>query len=471
MTGSGSTSRLRDQDDWPDPPTGTEDGSISPFSDWDSSAGKLDDGNFLPPDLSASDLSASGTYVIRKGRRKERAPMPTLNGQEKPNRSTSPNKLYLSISKSNELKRCSSTFDNIKSLLKEGLIDGLDETPPDFPPPTPPALVRVVSLPTLSIVETYLTEPLQIKEKVAKESSIPDEPSETVEDVETVETKNVAVEVKSCDVGIQVMDDLPLCEYYEKPKESVEESTQVSLEYREINDCRSTELSKSCDSVVDSIDSKTEEALILKLQQDQSEDFSSSEDILSPTFGISCKPSKSSFGIAKLEVVEDPWLTASEISEVQVVPVVEEQSKGESTENKSDKPPGDFNVRVEVLQHEFGPLPPSPVEEDEDEYSDVLRNSPLRTSRGKVDSVPEPFYRCLEPPGSDPIGAKFLNRPCPDPPSHKEPTSSLKTRSMDAGFSRNHKNQHSNSRRDVSTQPFECPGQIVLAQKCIVFKI
>lgn len=370
--------------------------------------------------------------------------MPTMNGQEKHNRSTSPK----SISKPNELKRCSSTFDNIKSLLKDGLIEGLDETPPDFPPPTPPALVRVVSLPTLSIVETYLTEPLKIEEKVATESSVP-QPCESVEAVDIVDTKLVAVEVKSCDVGIQVMDDLPSCEY-DKPKESVEESTQVSLEYREINDDRSTDLSKSCDSVVDSIDSKTEEALILKLQQDQSEDFSSSEDILSPTFGISCKSSKSSFGIAKLEVVEDPWLTASEISEVQVVPVVEEKRKEETIEDKNEKPPGDFNVRVEVLQHEFGPLPPSPVEEDEDEYSDVLRNSPLRTSRGKVDSVPEPFYRCLEPPGSDPIGAKFLNRPCPDPPSHKEPTSSLKTRSMDAGFSRNHKHQHSNSRRDVS---------------------
>lgn len=445
FSGSGSISRLRDQDDWPDPPTGTEDGSISPFSDWDSSAGKLDDNNFLPPELSTSDLSSSGTYVIRKGRRKERAPVPIPSPEKtKPLQSPSSN------SKSNELKRCSSTFDNIKSLLKEGLIEGLDETPPDFQPPTPPALVRVVSLPALTIDETCQTHSLQIcEEKVAEESSVP-EPSESVEVIIAHKDKAVeVVEVKSCDVGIQVMDDLRECD---KPKESVEESTQVSLEYREINFEKSIKLSKSCDSVVDSIDSKTEEALILKLQQDQSEDFSSSEDILSPSFVLSssCKPSKSSFEIAKVEVVEDPWLTATEITEVQVVPVVEKTSKEIEKEEKDDKPPGDFNVRVEVLQHEFGPLPPSPVEEDEDEYSDVIRNSPLRTSRGKVDSGPEPFYRCLEPPGSDPIGAKFLNRPCPEPPPHREPTSSLKTRSMDAGFSRNHKNQHSNSRRDVS---------------------
>lgn len=363
-----------------------------------------------------------------------------------------------SNSKLNELKRCSSTFDNIKSLLKEGLIEGLDETPPDFQPPTPPALVRVLSLPTLTIEETCKTEPLQIQEKIAEESRVP-ETLESVEKSKPQVIKVVDVEIKSCDVGIQVMDDFLHINCDLKPKESVEESTQVSLEYRELNNDKSSNLSKSCDSVVDSIDSKTEEALILKLQQDQSEEFSSSEDILSPTFGLNSKPIKTPVEVAKEEVLEDPWLTATEISEVQVVPVVEEiskesieeEKKGAKEENEGDKPPSDFNVMVEVLQHEFGPLPPSPVEEDEDEYSDVLRNSPVKTSRGKGDSVPEPFYRCLEPPGSDPIGAKFLNRPCPDPPPHREPTSSLKTRSMDAGFSRNHKNEHSNSRRDVST--------------------
>lgn len=425
---------------------------MSPFSDWDSSASKLDDSSFLPPELSASDLSASGTYVIRKGRRKERAPVPTVSSkQEKTKQPAQPS----SNSKLNELKRCSSTFDNIKSLLKEGLIEGLDETPPDFQPPTPPALVRVLSLPTLTIDETCQTEPLQIQEKIAGESRVP-ETSDSIEERKTQEIKIVDVEIKSCDVGIQVMDDLPQINSVVKSKESVEESTQVSLEYRELNDDKSSNLSKSCDSVVDSIDSKTEEALILKLQQDQSEDFSSSEDILSPSFGLN-KTIKTPVDVAKEEVLEDPWLTATEISEVQVVPVVEEKIKEvievekEPKENGAEleKPPSDFNVMVEVLQHEFGPLPPSPVEEDEDEYSDVLRNSPVKTSRGKGDSVPEPFYRCLEPPGSDPIGAKFLNRPCPDPPPHREPTSSLKTRSMDAGFSRNHKNQHSNSRRDV----------------------
>ncbi|XP_050425697.1 uncharacterized protein LOC126836394 isoform X2 [Adelges cooleyi] len=48
-----------------------------------------------------------------------------------------------------ELNRFSSTFEDIKTLLKEGLVDGLDEMPPDFQPPNPPKLYRVSSLPNI----------------------------------------------------------------------------------------------------------------------------------------------------------------------------------------------------------------------------------------------------------------------------------------------------------------------------------
>lgn len=54
-----------------------------------------------------------------------------------------------SLPDDSELNRFSSTFDNIKTLLKEGLVDGLDEMPPDFQPPNPPLLYRVSSLPNL----------------------------------------------------------------------------------------------------------------------------------------------------------------------------------------------------------------------------------------------------------------------------------------------------------------------------------
>lgn len=54
-----------------------------------------------------------------------------------------------SLPEDSELNRFSSTFENIKTLLKEGLVDGLDEKPPDFQPPNPPLLYRVSSLPNL----------------------------------------------------------------------------------------------------------------------------------------------------------------------------------------------------------------------------------------------------------------------------------------------------------------------------------
>lgn len=37
-------------------------------------------------------------------------------------------------------------FDTIKNLIKEGLIEGLDETPPDFAPPPPPKMIRSASM-------------------------------------------------------------------------------------------------------------------------------------------------------------------------------------------------------------------------------------------------------------------------------------------------------------------------------------
>lgn len=71
----------------------------------------------------------------------------------------------------------------------------------------------------------------------------------------------------------------------------------------------------------------------------------------------------------------------------------------------------DFPIRVEVLhQHDFPPLPPSPVEEDEDEYSEILLQS-------RADTLPNDKEPVLVP-------------------THHEPTNSLKTRSMDANYNR-----------------------------------
>ncbi|XP_049855312.1 protein PRRC2A [Schistocerca gregaria] len=100
-------------------------------------------------------LPAHGTYVIRKGRRREALPLPLQLPQVPPPPALASASSAAGDSESSppsgELKRCSSTFDNIRSLLNEGRLEGLDEPPPDFPPPAPPALVRVVSLPSLPV--------------------------------------------------------------------------------------------------------------------------------------------------------------------------------------------------------------------------------------------------------------------------------------------------------------------------------
>ncbi|XP_049948026.1 uncharacterized protein LOC126456318 [Schistocerca serialis cubense] len=100
-------------------------------------------------------LPAHGTYVIRKGRRREALPLQLQLPQVPPPPALASASSAAGDSESSppsgELKRCSSTFDNIRSLLNEGRLEGLDEPPPDFLPPAPPALVRVVSLPSLPV--------------------------------------------------------------------------------------------------------------------------------------------------------------------------------------------------------------------------------------------------------------------------------------------------------------------------------
>ncbi|KAL1457999.1 hypothetical protein WDU94_008176 [Cyamophila willieti] len=127
---TGSISRTsQNLEEWPDPP---DDSDLSFLS------------NALP-----ADLNSTGTYVIRRGRKRPssklggRSPGAGVKGVK---HKSSPRAV---IHNSADLKRYSSTFDNIKSLLKDGKVDGLDETPPDFPPPTPPGMSRGSSLPSL----------------------------------------------------------------------------------------------------------------------------------------------------------------------------------------------------------------------------------------------------------------------------------------------------------------------------------
>lgn len=136
--GVGSASKLRDFDDWQDPRLSTtDDDLISPYSD--SSTNDLDQ-------IRPQELTKNGTYVIRRGRKKERKVLPKT-----PTKTKSLSFENGEESRLSDVKRYSSTFDNIKSLLKEGKLEGLDEPPAEFVVPVPPPdLIRVVSMPAIN---------------------------------------------------------------------------------------------------------------------------------------------------------------------------------------------------------------------------------------------------------------------------------------------------------------------------------
>lgn len=145
-SGVGSASKLRDLDyDWQEPHrhSTTDDDLISPYSP-DSSTNELDQLTSAKRDYPTK----NGTYVIR-GRTRKRERRPLITSSVSPSQVGKAN----SFEATNVSKRYSNTFDDIKSLLREGRLEGLNEPPPDFVPPVPPDLVRVLSLPAFDEVD------------------------------------------------------------------------------------------------------------------------------------------------------------------------------------------------------------------------------------------------------------------------------------------------------------------------------
>lgn len=459
VPGTGSLHQLRNHEEWPEPPASTEDEAVSPFSDsyYDSSAtNDHEECSYLLPGLCGKNMTPNGTYVIRKGRKKDRK---CMGGMIQPPEIIE----YDQQPRLGDLKRCSSTFDNIKSLLKEGLLEGLDEAPPDFSPPSPPALVRVVSLPSLASEDPHHRELLNglchHGEEYAHQCSKTDvhRLSRPYELAVTMEEEEDPVycfntddrEFAESDVNEE---ERRLIEQLEKQQLSTSsESLPVGDRF----------LSQECQlkKIVTDFESMShinEELMVCTESENDTQHHlnrmsdCSFDDV--PEHGSQSR--NKSHGKRKQKqatTVESDarWTTASEMkTDVQPVPVVLKDEPNEISNGGSESGE-DFTV--DVLQHEFPPLPPSPVEEDDDEYSEILHPSPAQTPKGKADTLPEPFYRSLEPPGSDPCGMRFLNQPClPEPPQHHETMSSLKTRSMDAGFSRGCCSHNSSSRREVS---------------------
>ncbi len=326
----------------------------------------------------------------------------------------------------------------------EGLVEGLDDSPPDFHPPKPPALSRGLSLPNILDDSIYEDE--------TKTSFITDanESMSSLELLETPQSKrltenghfvskiNWTVEKQS--VAVQVSAD-----FTQLNKEIAEQSTSCQTDNEELNYCvhKAVNTAENITSTSTFKKEPKKEPVETKSVNDVDGNDKQSDSSIEELLDYEKKGLK--LELAHEETLKETWSSAKALPEVPKVPV--------SIDKKSlcngaaiDKPCGDFRVNVEILQHEFGPLPPSPVEEVEDEYSDILQSVP--TNR-KSDSLSNDCsYRRNSRLSVS--GSVRSNRAVPEIPPHKDHNSSLKTRSVDAGFTRNHRMQFVSSRKDVS---------------------
>jgi hypothetical protein len=406
-------------------------------------------------------MTPNGTYVIRKGRNKDRKavesviqPLDIAECDQQP--------------RLGDLKRCSSTFDNIKSLLREGLLEGLDEAPPEFSPPAPPGLVRVVSLPSLASEGSHheflngphhhVRDDTHHRSKAdVRRLSRAHELAVTMEEEEDLPYLfNPGDDFTESDVNEE---ERRLIEQLERQQLSTS-SESLPVGDRLSQECQLKEIIMNCESVSHVSDEskdcrKSKNDAQLHKNRNSSSSFDDMPEEMEPRNSQSRKKpqGKQKHKHASTAESDVQWSATLEMANhIEAVPVIAKDELTGVSEGGSECGK-DLMARVNVSQHEFPPLPPSPVEEDDDEYSEILHSSPAETPKDKANTLPEPFYRSLEPPGSDPCGMRFLNRPCPpEPPPHREPTSSLKTRSMDAGFSKGYHNHSSSSssKREVS---------------------
>ncbi|XP_008193254.1 uncharacterized protein LOC659317 isoform X1 [Tribolium castaneum] len=445
--------RLKELEDWPDPPPcTTEDEVTSPFSD-------SDDHVILPPELNSDHLSGTSTYIVRRGKKDRKAlvnvgsslnsnsslnsrlssdlSIPALNSRlsrelntpssrysvdlstphsrlsqelNSPKSrysldlnnsrhlsqelSSSPSRLSADLSSSrsstpskqgNEFKKHSTTFDNIKSLIKEGRIENYN-TPPvectsDLNPNIPP-IVRVVSLPSLNAEEYAPRRELDV----------------TVEEEEDGETSQDSAEIS--------------------PLRQIEQNISELLERRDIEVIQKDE--KCLLNGVESLTKKEKRKAPPRpkkghdLQKSSSHnEIQRSEDYYRQLLIEAGNPFPKRNGIQKSESAKEMLIAHRE-------------SRPLPTSTSAD-----FPVRVEVLQHDFPPLPPSPVEED-DEYSEIVH-----PTQNRADTLPASSEPPVVPPHRDPV------------------SNSLKTRSMDANYSRGRRSNFYSSSSSRRTLPME----------------
>ncbi|XP_033226818.1 uncharacterized protein LOC117179282 isoform X2 [Belonocnema kinseyi] len=482
----GSASKLRDFDDWQDPRVSTtDDDLISPYSD--SSTTDLDQ-------IRPQDLSKNGTYVIRKGRKKERKNLPNSPTRTKTLSFDDHDENRLS-----ETKRYSSTFDNITSLLKEGRLEGLNDPPSDFTPPVPPDLVRVVSLPAINN-ETGSKSQLEITVEEEENSDLSDKEKEIknlnkisprlhVDDVDACVFPDRGKECnggpismsisKSLDAKIAVnlfLENIP-------PRKSSNErrlDSKIPLNLliedqivkKALNENR-RQLERVSDAIKEIESVKNSESYIDSKRWRNGDVRSSSkrnsyendQDKRIPENPFDNRPKKqhSSDSENSKTSSSDIDFDRRKLNGTEVYSSGRRsRQNGIESHNKNDqkqienvidailedsKNP-EFQVSVEVL--EFPPLPPSPVEEADEESSDV-GNSAVISTKSKTHNNRTVDYRPRVPPHR---GLSTESR---------DLQNSLNTRSMDAGYSRSRRTPTaSNSRREIPverrTLPTDLPG-------------
>lgn len=349
--------------------------------------------------------------------------------------------------------------------MKEGLVEGLDDSPPDFHPPRPPVLGRGVSLPNIlndsiyeeekktSFINKNANESISSVEQLLENSNSTRKTTDSVDELsENLVSKSVCTEddkVDACvdsyvekqSVAIQVSAD-----FSQLNKEIAEQSTSCQTDNEELNYCvhkavNTAENITSTSTFKRETKSNKETNEYCRtngtVENENNNVDSSIEDLLS--YEKSEKKKELKLEIAKQETVRNSWNSATSIPEVQKVQVKEVKNL---CNGNIEKPCGDFRVNVEILPHEFGPLPPSPVEEVDDEYSDVLQPVNRKSDSLSNDSVYRRSSRAS-------VSGSIRSNRAPEIPPHRDQTSSLKTRSVDAGFTRNHRTQFLGSRREV----------------------
>ncbi|KAK5646312.1 hypothetical protein RI129_004776 [Pyrocoelia pectoralis] len=478
--------RIKDLDEWPDPPPcSTEEEIASPFSD-------SDDHIILPAELDSGNLSGTSTYIIRRGNKDRKSLLnmgssvnssSSLNSRlssdlsiphsrfsvdlnsrlsrelQTPNSrysidlgtshsrlsqelnspksrysldlnncrrlsqelTSSPSRLSVDLSSSrsstpqckygNDFKKHSTTFDNIQSLIREGVIESCSgppiESANDFNSPTSP-LVRVVSLPTLSAEELTPRRELAVTVEEEEDTESPQQNSTEVSPLRKIEQSiSELLERRDIEVSSVVKDDKCILQVNGVTPFNDKKKPVPSKPNREI---RNSERQKFNDLQKSNSHNEIQ----------RSEDYY--RQLLIESGSVQHYHPKRN-GIQKSESAKEMLISHRE-----------KESRPMTSSSSAD-----FPVRVEVLQHDFPPLPPSPVEEDEDEYSEINTVS----QKIRSDTLPS-------------------NSEAPAVPPHREPTSnSLKTRSMDAGYSRGRRNNFlSSSNRNIPPERRTLPAEL-----------